>query len=120
MAMTIPAYFVELDGYKLSNLIIPLIQLIYVGMGTSRVFGILSEWSKTPKGVLIRAFSQVLIMPIIGFFVASVSGFQQRLPQEINFSRMLSKRLASNGDELFGKANLALFPLSLSCCFYRF
>jgi BASS family bile acid:Na+ symporter len=108
MAMYYPAYFVELDGYKLSNLIIPLIQLIMFGMGTSMSFGDFIGVVKTPKGVLIGLSAQVLIMPIIGFLLASVSGFSAEIAAGIILVGCSPSGLASNVMSYLAKANLAL------------
>jgi len=70
------------DGDKLSNLIIPLIQLIMFGMGTSNEFWDLSECQNSKRSI-IGLSAQVIDYAYIGFLLASVSGFQQRLPQEL-------------------------------------
>lgn len=108
MAMYYPAYFVELDGYKFSNLITPLIQLIMFGMGTSMSLGDFYGVVKTPKGVLIGLSAQVLIMPLIGFALASVSGFSAEIAAGIILIGCSPSGLASNVMSYLAKANLAL------------
>ncbi len=108
MAMFYPAYFVEVEGYKLSNLITPLIQLIMFGMGTSMSLGDFIGVVKTPKGVLIGLSAQLLIMPIIGFVLASMSGFSAEIAAGIILIGCSPSGLASNVMSYLAKANLAL------------
>jgi BASS family bile acid:Na+ symporter len=108
MAMYYPVYFVEVDGYKLSNLIIPLIQLIMFGMGTSMSLADFYGVVKTPKGVFIGLSAQVLIMPLIGFGLASASGFSAEIAAGIILIGCSPSGLASNVMSYLAKANLAL------------
>ena len=71
MALYHPVYFQQWGGYKLSGLIIPLIQLIMFGMGTSMSVKDFAAVVKTPKGVIIGVMSQFIIMPMMGFALAS-------------------------------------------------
>jgi BASS family bile acid:Na+ symporter len=108
MAMYYPVYFVEVDGYKLSNLITPLIQLIMFGMGTSMSLKDFHGVVKTPKGVFIGLSAQVLIMPLIGFALASFSGFSAEIAAGIILIGCSPSGLASNVMSYLAKANLAL------------
>lgn len=108
MAMYYPVYFVEVDGYKLSNLITPLIQLIMFGMGTAMSLGDFIGVVKTPKGVLIGLSAQLSVMPIIGFLLASVSGFSAEIAAGIILIGCSPSGLASNVMSYLAKANLAL------------
>jgi BASS family bile acid:Na+ symporter len=108
MAMYYPVYFVEVDGYKLSNLITPLIQLIMFGMGTSMSLADFYGVVKTPKGVFIGLSAQVLIMPLIGFALASASGFSSEIAAGIILIGCSPSGLASNVMSYLAKANLAL------------
>jgi len=74
-----PEYFLEVNGYKLAGLITPLLQIIMFGMGTSMRLRDFAGVARTPKGVVIGVFSHFLIMPLLGFTLASFSG----LPPEI-------------------------------------
>jgi BASS family bile acid:Na+ symporter len=108
MAMFYPVYFVEVDGYKLSNLITPLIQLIMFGMGTSMSLADFYGVVKTPKGVFIGLSAQILIMPLIGFVLASASGFSAEIAAGIILVGCSPSGLASNVMSYLAKANLAL------------
>ena len=75
LALYYPQYFVAVGGFKLTGLIIPLIQLIMFGMGTSMSIKDFAGIAKSPKGVFIGVSAQLMIMPIMGFALASLSNF---------------------------------------------
>jgi BASS family bile acid:Na+ symporter len=108
LALYYPQYFTTWNGFKLSLLITPLIQLIMFGMGTSMSLKDFAGMIKTPKGVILGVVSHFIIMPSLGFFLASISG----LPVEIAAGLILigcsPNGLASNVMSYLAKANLAL------------
>jgi BASS family bile acid:Na+ symporter len=103
-----PQLFIVWGGYKLTGLIVPLIQLIMFGMGTSMSMKDFALVVQTPKGVIIGVVSQFAIMPTLGFLLASIS----KLPPEIAAGIILigcsPSGLASNVMSYLAKANLAL------------
>jgi bile acid:Na+ symporter, BASS family len=108
-----PEYFLQWGDYKLSGLITPLIQLIMFGMGTSMSLKDFGAVIKTPKGVIIGVLAQFIIMPAMGFTLASISGnFSESLTPEIAAGIILigcsPSGLASNVMCYLAKANLAL------------
>lgn len=107
-ALCYPMYFVEVNGYKLSGLITPLIQLIMFGMGTSMSIQDFVGVVKMPKGVLIGVVSHFLIMPLLGFTLASISGFQPEIAAGIVLIGCSPNGMASNVISYLAKANLAL------------
>lgn len=107
-ALYYPVYFVEWNHYKLSNLIVPLIQLIMFGMGTSMSVKDFVGVVKTPKAVLIGVAAQFTIMPLIGFTLASMSGFPPEISAGIVLIGCSPSGLASNVMNYLAKANLAL------------
>ena len=108
IAMYHPGYFQEWGGYKLSGLIIPLIQIIMFGMGTSMSLKDFAAVIKTPKGVIIGVLSQFLIMPLLGFTLANISGFPPEIAAGLVLIGCSPSGLASNVMCYLGKANLAL------------
>jgi BASS family bile acid:Na+ symporter len=108
IAMYHPGYFIEWGGYKLTNLITPLIQIIMFGMGTSMSLKDFAGVVKTPKGVFVGILSQFTIMPFIGFALASVSGFGPEIAAGIILIGCSPSGLASNVMSYLAKANLAL------------
>jgi len=107
-ALYYPAYLTEFNGFKLASLIIPLIQLIMFGMGTSMSVGDFIAVVKTPKAVIIGVFAQFLIMPAIGFTLANISGFEPEIAAGIILIGCSPSGLASNVMNYLAKANLAL------------
>ena len=108
LAMYNPGYFQQWGNYKLSNLITPLIQLIMFGMGTSMSMKDFAAVVKTPKGVVIGVMSQFVIMPLVGFALASATGFPPEIAAGIILIGCSPSGLASNVMCYLAKANLAL------------
>lgn len=107
-ALYYPVYFVEWNDYKLAGLIVPLIQLIMFGMGTSMSVKDFVGVVKTPKAVLIGVVAQFTIMPLIGFALAYISGFPPEISAGIVLIGCSPSGLASNVMNYLAKANLAL------------
>lgn len=108
LALYHPEYFQQWGGFKLSGLIIPLIQLIMFGMGTSMSVNDFAGVIKTPKGVVIGVLSQFIIMPMMGFLLASVTNFPPEIAAGIVLIGCSPSGLASNVMSYLAKANLAL------------
>ena len=107
-ALYYPNYFVDINGFKLSSLITPLLQLIMFGMGTSMSFKDFAGVIKMPRGVLIGVGSHFIIMPLIGFTLASVSNFPPEIAAGIVLVGCSPNGMASNVISYLAKANLAL------------
>ena len=95
-ALYYPAHFVEVDGFKLAALIVPLIQLIMFGMGTSMSVQDFIGVVKMPKGVIIGVLSQFTIMPVIGFTLAYIINFPPEIAAGIVLIGCSPSGLASN------------------------
>jgi BASS family bile acid:Na+ symporter len=107
-ALYYPWYFTELKGFKFAVLITPLIQLIMFGMGTSMGPGDFVGVIKTPRGVLIGVVSHFIIMPLIGYTLASLSGLPSEIAAGIILIGCSPNGMASNVISYLAKANLAL------------
>lgn len=107
-ALYYPAHFVAFNGFKFAVLITPLIQLIMFGMGTSMSVRDFVGVIKMPKGVFIGVFSHFLIMPLLGFTLANISGFQPEIAAGIILIGCSPNGMASNVISYLAKANLAL------------
>ena len=103
-----PDYFLEVNGYKLAGLITPLLQIIMFGMGTSMSLKDFAGVARTPKGVVIGVFSHFLIMPLLGFTLASLSGLPPEIAAGIILIGCSPNGMASNVISYLAKANLAL------------
>ncbi|GEO02881.1 transporter [Adhaeribacter aerolatus] len=107
-ALYYPGYFLEVNGFKLTGLITPLIQLIMFGMGTSMSVKDFVGVIKMPKAVGIGVASQFIIMPVLGFALANLSGFPAEIAAGIILIGCSPSGLASNVMNYLAKANLAL------------
>ncbi|WP_159466875.1 bile acid:sodium symporter family protein [Dyadobacter sp. 3J3] len=107
-ALYYPQYFQQYDGFKFAVLITPLIQIIMFGMGTSMSFEDFVGVVKMPRGVFIGVTSHFLIMPLLGFTLASVSGFPPEIAAGIILIGCSPNGMASNVISYLAKANLAL------------
>ena len=103
-----PEYFQQWGDLKLSSLIIPLIQIIMFGMGTSMSLKDFAGVIKTPKGVVIGVVSHFVIMPLLGFTLANISGFSPEIAAGMVLIGCSPSGLASNVMCYLGRANLAL------------
>ncbi|HEY0245640.1 MAG TPA: bile acid:sodium symporter family protein, partial [Mucilaginibacter sp.] len=103
-----PSYFIEYNGFKFAVLITPLIQLIMFGMGTSMSMNDFIGVVKTPKGVFIGVASHFMIMPLIGYTLATISHFPPEIAAGIILIGCSPNGMASNVISYLAKANLAL------------
>lgn len=103
-----PSYFLNWGGFTLSNAIIPLIQLLMFGMGSSMSLQDFAGIVKSPKGVIIGVVSHFIIMPLLGFGLASATNFEPEVAAGIILIGCSPSGLASNVMAYLAKANLAL------------
>lgn len=107
-ALYYPHYFISWNGFTLSSLIKPLIILIMFGMGTSMSIHDFAGVVKMPKGVFIGVVSHFIIMPSIGFTLASITNFPPEIAAGIVLVGCSPNGMASNVISYLAKANLAL------------
>ena len=112
MALYYPAFFVSYGNFKYATLIIPLIQLIMFGMGTSMHYHDFLGVLKSPRGIIIGVVSHFIIMPLLGFSIATLSVKLTGMPAEIAAGIVLigccPNGMASNVISYLARANLAL------------
>ncbi len=108
MALYYPVYFLTVGDFKLTGLITPLIQIIMFGMGTSMSAKDFVAVFKTPKGVVIGIVAQFLIMPGMGYLLATMTSFPPEIAAGIVLIGCSPSGLASNVMAFLAKANLAL------------
>ena len=78
------------------------------GMGSSMSINDFAAVVKSPKGVVIGVLSQFIIMPSLGFTLASVTNFPPEIAAGIILIGCSPSGLASNVMAYLAKANLAL------------
>lgn len=108
LALYYPEYFKTIGEFKLTLLIIPLIQIIMFGMGTSMSIKDFGAVIKSPKGVLVGVSAQLGIMPIMGFALAKFSNLPPEIAAGIVLIGASPSGVASNVMAYLAKANVAL------------
>ena len=106
--MFYPQYFKHIGSFKLSALIIPLLQIIMFGMGSELSLKDLATVIKMPKAIAVGVICHYTIMPLIGFTLASVFNFPKEIAAGIILVGCCPSGLASNVMSYLAKANLAL------------
>lgn len=107
-AMYHPQYFVTFGDFKLSNLIIPLLQIIMFGMGTELSLKDFANVVRMPKGIIVGVVFHYLIMPFVGLAIAVLFNFPIEIAAGIILVGCCPSGLASNVMAYLAKANLAL------------
>jgi bile acid:Na+ symporter, BASS family len=110
-AFFFPQFFLQIGDYKLSGLIIPLLQIIMFGVGATMTFEDFAEVLRTPKKVLVGLLCQFTIMPLLGFGLAILFDFPKEIAAGMVLVGCSPSGLASNVMALIAKANV---PLSVT------
>jgi BASS family bile acid:Na+ symporter len=108
VAMCFPQYFKTIGDFKLSALIIPLLQLIMFGMGTELSVKDFANVVRMPKGIIVGVVCHYVIMPLIGFTLATLFNFPKEIAAGIILVGCCPSGLASNVMCYLAKGNLAL------------
>ena len=108
VAMYHPEYFQTVGDFKLSKLIIPLLQIIMFGMGTELSLKDFANVVKMPRGILVGVIGHYVIMPGVGFTVAHLFNFPKEIAAGIILVGCCPSGLASNVMSYLARANLAL------------
>ncbi len=108
IAMYHPQYFTTIGDFKLSALIIPLLQIIMFGMGTELSLKDFANVLKMPKGIIIGVACHYIIMPLVGFAIAKAFNFPPEIAAGIILIGCCPSGLASNVMCYLAKGNLAL------------
>ncbi len=108
LAMTLPSIFVRWGDFRLSTLIVPLLQIIMFGMGTAMSARDFVGVVKAPKAVFIGLAAQFTIMPFVGATLALMFDLGPEVAAGIVLIGSVPSGLASNVMVYIAKANLAL------------
>lgn len=111
LGMYYPQYFQQIGHFKLTALIVPLIQLIMFTMGTEMSIKDFEGVIKMPKAVLIGLAFHFTIMPLIGVSLASFFGFEPEIAAGIILIGCVPSGVTSNVLAMLAKANV---PLSIT------
>ena len=108
LGMFFPQYFQEINGFKLTQLINPLIQMIMFGMGATLSWKDFAAVAQSPKSVVVGITAQFAIMPFLGFALANLSGLQPEVAAGIILVGCAPGGTASNVIAFLARANVAL------------
>jgi BASS family bile acid:Na+ symporter len=110
-SMFYPQYFTTVGSFKLSILIVPLLQIIMFGMGSQMSLKDFTGVVRMPKSVVIGVGAQFLIMPFVAFFISRIFNFPAEVAAGIILIGCVPSGLASNVMSYIAHANL---PLSVT------
>lgn len=110
-ALSFPQLFTEIGGFPLKKLIVPLLQIIMLGMGTTMSVADFEGVIKQPKAVLIGVICHFIIMPLLGFMLANSFDFPPEIAAGVVLIGCSPSGLASNVICFVAKANV---PLSIT------
>ncbi len=108
VAMTFPQYFMQIGDFQLKKLIVPLLQIIMLGVGCTLSWKDLAGVLKMPKAVIIGVICQFTIMPFVGLGIATLFGFPPEIAAGVVLVGCMPGGLASNVMTFLAKANVAL------------
>ena len=108
ISLIFPQFFIEINGFPLKKLIIPLLQIIMFGMGTTMSWADFVNVVRMPKAVIVGLVCQFTIMPLIGFALANIFSFPAEIAAGIVLIGCSPSGLASNVMSYIAKANVAL------------
>ncbi|MBC8152530.1 MAG: bile acid:sodium symporter family protein [Bacteroidetes bacterium] len=111
LAMYHPDWLQTWGDFELKRLIIPLLQLIMFGMGSQSSLDDFAGILQNPKGVLVGVGSHYVIMPLIGYLLATLLPLPPAIATGIVLVGCSPSGLASNVMAFIAKANV---PLSIT------
>ena len=115
VAFAFPSAFTEWGGVKLTSLVVPAIQIIMFGMGTTLSLSDFLRIVKRPWAVAIGVLLQFLVMPVVGFLLAKSFGFSGELAAGCVLVGSVAGGTASNVIAFLAKADVAL-SVTMTCC----
>ena len=115
VAYAFPSAFIEWRGVKLMSLVVPAIQIIMFGMGTTLSAADFVRVGKRPWAVAVGVFLQFLVMPFMGFLLAKGFGFSGELAAGCVLVGSVAGGTASNVVAFLAKADVAL-SVTMTCC----
>jgi BASS family bile acid:Na+ symporter len=108
VTLIFPDPFLGIGDFKFKALIIPLLQVIMFGMGSTMKISDFAEVMRSPKAVILGAFFQFTIMPFVGWGLTKLFNFPSEIAAGIILVGCMPCGLASNVMSYLAKANVAL------------
>ncbi len=114
-SMYYPGAFGSWFGYDLGILIVPLIQVITFGMGTTLSARDFGRIFAMPWPVFVGFVLQFGIMPLVGFSIAHLFGFEPEIAAGVILIGSVSGGVASNLITYLAGGNVALSVTMTAC-----
>ncbi|HOJ61184.1 MAG TPA: bile acid:sodium symporter family protein [bacterium] len=114
-AMVYPAWFQQWGDFQLSRLIVPLIQIIMFGMGTTLSVQDFKRVLVMPKPICIGMGLQFSIMPFVGALIARGLGFKPEIAAGIILVGSCPGGVASNVITYLAKGDVPLSVTMTAC-----
>jgi len=108
LTLQFPDPFVGYGDVKFKILIIPLLQLLMFGMGSTMEVSDFQEVLRSPKAVALGVFFHFSIMPLVGWSITKIFTFPPEISAGIILVACMPCGLASNVMSYLAKANVAL------------
>ncbi|HXO76718.1 MAG TPA: bile acid:sodium symporter, partial [Puia sp.] len=108
LALYYPQYFIKVGDFKLSRLILPLLQVIMFGMGTELSLKEFRDVVRSPRGIFVGVICHYTIMPLVSFCIIHLFHFPPEIAAGIILVGCCPSGLASNVMSWLARANLAL------------
>ncbi len=115
VSFAFPQYFREWGGVKLTALVVPAIQVIMFGMGTTLSLADFVRVARRPWAVGLGVCLQFLVMPVVGFALAKTLGFGGELAAGCVLVGCVAGGTASNVIAYLARADVAL-SVTMTCC----
>ncbi len=115
VAYLFPGAFTEWFGVKLTSLVVPAIQLIMFGMGTTLGAADFIRVVRRPWAVATAVTLQFVFMPLIGFALAKMFALDAELAAGFILVGSVAGGTASNVIAFLAKADVAL-SVAMTCC----
>ncbi len=111
VALAFPKPFLAVGDFQLKKLIVPLLQIIMLGMGTTMSLKDFEGVIKQPRAVFIGVTCHFMIMPLLGYTLANTFNFPPEIAAGVVLIGCSPSGLASNVMCFIAKANV---PLSIT------
>ena len=115
VSMIYPRAFMTWFGFNLGILIVPLIQIIMFGMGTTLSLADFGRVFKMPWPVLVGFVLQFSVMPLTGLALAKIFGFEAEIAAGVVLIGSCPGGVASNLMTYLAGGNVALSVTMTAC-----
>jgi BASS family bile acid:Na+ symporter len=110
-----PGAFLSVQGFDQRKLIVPLIQIIMFGMGATLSLADFAAAVKNPRAVTLGILLQFSVMPLLGWLLATVGGFEPEVAAGVILIGACPGGVASNVMTYLAKGNVALSVTMTAC-----